>query len=265
MPTTTTTTKAASASNAATTIHTRTETMSNERFEAMETILKESGVITEEDWSLTGGVSFQTNKGLVHVNPVEFNGRAWKCEITTAPRSVIAFDVRDQFNASEIKAIDRACKRRKITRGELITDALRKGLNDFRASEESNLETELAAQSADIGIPLAELKRMCMRAGLDQLQRDGLKVRLPEGKLPLMLPSWIVQRLADAGRVADLENPDTAIAEAVLGDLAKSPVSVKETVTDAFVLKAPKATAKKLDKLIAGWSGQSGDEKGGAA
>jgi len=40
----------------------------------------------------------------------------------------------------------------------------------------STLETKLAWYSRDTGIPKRELRRMCMQAGLEQLQRGELKV-----------------------------------------------------------------------------------------
>jgi hypothetical protein len=146
-------------------------------------------------------------------------------KVRSANRVMVSVDLSKGFSPEEIESIDRAAKRRKITRDEFLANAIQTGLKRHSAE----------------------------------------MVRESEDKLPLMLPSWIVQRLADAGRVAELENPDTAIAEAVLGDLAKSPGGVKDTVTEAFFLRAPKATAKKLDKLIAGWTAQPGDDKGGEA
>jgi hypothetical protein len=38
------------------------------------------------------------------------------------------------------------------------------------------LETNLAWHSRDTGIPKRELRRMCMQAGLEQLQKGELKV-----------------------------------------------------------------------------------------
>ena len=71
---------------------TRSETISNDRFEAMEAILKESGIITDEEWPRTGGVSFQTTKGAVRITPVAFNGRDWKCDITTSKTTPVYLD-----------------------------------------------------------------------------------------------------------------------------------------------------------------------------
>jgi hypothetical protein len=39
------------------------------------------------------------------------------------------------------------------------------------------IDQDLDRHSLDTGIPKQELKRMCLRAGLDQLQRGELKVR----------------------------------------------------------------------------------------
>lgn len=45
----------------------------------------------------------------------------------------------------------------------------------------NTLEIEIGRQSKDTGIPAKELKRMCLRAGLEQLQKGELKVTKKTG------------------------------------------------------------------------------------
>lgn len=46
------------------------------------------------------------------------------------------------------------------------------------------LENKIAWFSRDTGIPKRELRRMCMQAGLEQLQRGELKVTAKSAKQP---------------------------------------------------------------------------------
>ena len=171
----------------------------------------------------------------------------------TPTRVIVTLDLSKGFSSSEIKVIDRAAECQKISRDEFLAKAIQTGLKRARSDKEpDSVTTDLERHSRDMGIPVDELRWICLRAGLDQLNTAEVKIKALDGKLPLMLPSWIVKRLADAGRVAGLDNPDTAIAEAILGDL--DPISIKEIALDAFVVKSPKATGKRLDKLIAGWA-----------
>lgn len=205
-------------------------------------------------------------------------------KVRSVNRVMVAVDLSKGFSPEEIESIDRAAKRQKITRDEFLASAIQKGIQTFSSEEVEVRPDKRTVEAAVYVETLVVLQKLANERGqsVESLVSDILTkatgtvemtsedfrqcaemVRESEGKLPLMLPSWIVQRLADAGRVAEPENPDTAIAEAVLGDLAKSPAGVKDTVTEAFFLRAPKATAKKIDKLIGGWDAQPGDEKGG--
>jgi hypothetical protein len=178
-------------------------------------------------------------------------------------------ELRNQFRARKGFAEDlaRCSADTGIPRQELRQMCLRAGLDQLIRGElkvKSVSQVIVGLDPTKVFSP-SEIEDIDSEAKRQELTRDEFLVRAiqtgiqrcrnsEDEKLPLMLPSWIVQRLADVGRVADLEHPDTAIAEAVLGDLARSPACIKDTVTEAFVLRAPKATAKKIDRLIAGWS-----------
>jgi hypothetical protein len=60
---------------------------------------------------------------------------AGELKVREVGRTMVSLDLSKAFKCSEIMSIDRECKRRKITREELISAAIIKGLQDFRISE----------------------------------------------------------------------------------------------------------------------------------
>lgn len=56
-----------------------------DRFEAMENILMDQGVIDHDEWFCRGGATFIARGQVVTINPKAFNGTSWIVEVSTEP------------------------------------------------------------------------------------------------------------------------------------------------------------------------------------
>lgn len=59
--------------------------VSVEKFEAMEKVLTDSGVINHDEWFCRGGARFIARGQHVTINPKAFNGASWTVEIVMRP------------------------------------------------------------------------------------------------------------------------------------------------------------------------------------
>ena len=82
-----------------------------------------------------------------------------------------------------------------------------------------NLDEQLAWYSRDTGISKSELKQMCLRSGLDALQKGKLKIGATAGrKLPVFLPRPMVEMLRELCGAAGIDGGADGFVEAVLSD-----------------------------------------------
>ncbi len=80
------------------------------------------------------------------------------------------------------------------------------------------IKSDLARHSRDTGIPVPELRRMCLAAGLDLLERGELEARKPAEKLPIYLPADDVRFLREMRDAADIGGGADAFVDAIIGD-----------------------------------------------
>lgn len=126
----------------------------------------------------------------------------------------------------------------------------------------SAIETDLDRHSKDTGIPKAELKRMCLRAGLDQLQRGELKVKADEGLLPVFLPADDVRLLRELCEAADIEGGADGLIAGILESIARDSLTstasiaagVQDLILDGWVFEDPKATKAAMQAVVDRWN-----------
>ena len=84
------------------------------------------------------------------------------------------------------------------------------------------LEAQLAQRSLDHGIPVADLRRACLAAGLAMLEKGALAVRRKAAeRLPLYLPApdvRFLQEMCDAAQIQD--GADGFLGE-IVGDMIR--------------------------------------------
>jgi len=115
----------------------------------------------------------------------------------------------------------------------------------------ATLEKRLQAHSKDTGVPAAELRNMCLRFGLEALDRGDLKVGPTTGdRLPIFLPAPTVELLREICEAAELDDG----AEELVGDLIGSMVIDSIKSSERFLEGVP-------ELILDGWVWDSGEER----
>ncbi len=89
----------------------------------------------------------------------------------------------------------------------------------------TTIKADLERHSRDTGIRVPELRRICLRAGLELLERGELKVRDPRAKLPIYLPADDVRFLREMCEAAEVgsEGADDLVATVIRDTIHDSP------------------------------------------
>ena len=104
----------------------------------------------------------------------------------------------------------------------------------------------------------------------DEILQRALDYRLAKERsrevdlAPLYLPRKVVERLAEAGRVADLEAPETAIAEDILSQFVDDHDMLEENIANGYKLTDERKVVADLHVMFARWKAEDSEE-GGAA
>ncbi len=79
--------------------------------------------------------------------------------------------------------------------------------------------------------------------------------------LPLYLPRKIVERLADAGRVADLEDAETALAEDILSHFLSDHDMLEENIANGYKLTDERKVLADLHVMFARWKAEDAEQE----
>lgn len=92
----------------------------------------------------------------------------------------------------------------------------------------------LTHHSRDTGIPVEELRCLCIRAGLDLLDQGGLTIRKQVEKLPIYLPAGMVAFLRELGAAAEIEGGFDEFVDDLLKSIAKDSLRSRPELLTGF-------------------------------